>query len=269
MLTVRTILAAVVTVVMVGKSHYAIADNGYDVWDMNDGKSEIAPGTIYVLEEGSLKPLVDLFKLVPLNEIGSWVATTQPHCAKSALVSIPRQYNSGCRCYVACAQMAIAGGIHRRDTLGDPFDSLEILNRMSTGLVYNLDAESKIAQWRETIMEAIRRPRSPTGAKVVMCVEVVAAVEPCVIVEGAVSAEDADALLKYVFSPHGLSCKKADGVYPAFKGRLDRKRFVLHARFRELKAVTETTFPQIQFAYGDDQTIGVFPKEVLATTNVK
>lgn len=245
-----------------------VAAEVYDVWDLNEAGNEITPGTIYVLENGKLSPVLNLLREVPLNELGAWVSRKTVHLAKTPLFNVPRPYYYNCRWYWSATYLSLPEGTYTIESVGDPFACLEILNRVGTGLIYNHEAEIRTTQWRETLVEYIRRSEHDGRVKILQCVETMTTELPEVIVEGSSNEKDALMICNHVLKSYGISTDLVTGKPPLYQVKLPQKRFVLQARFRELKAVRATTHPQVQFAHAEDPVIGLPVRQIVTTASV-
>ena len=142
----------------------------------------------------------------------------------------------------------------------DPFTFLELLNRPVTGLAYNLEAESRIMQWRTAVASAIG---GSTKDGLSLCIGLEVLRGGAIDITGETTEEESlqlarDAAAKFGFQLSGGSKIEpvADGVVRFSYDFTANK--LIKASFRDVSFVQGSTGPRIDFTLQGARSISLF-----------
>lgn len=234
---------------------------------LNESSAGAVPGTVYFISRDGMVPILDMLAVRPKAERGSWLNREdgmKGWIRKLGTVRVTRKRALWSEeviltCWLEPTHQNAA-------SLGDPFACLDIVNRPLTGLIYNRDADLRIAQWRAALASAIATARSgQPGRTVAMCTGVQEMTSGTIALEGEVDASTAEEVTRDLLHRSHVDANwRAMRVKYSGPGvRLEipiRGHLLISAQFRRLSVVDSGIIPYVAFSLGavDEET--VFPE---------
>ncbi len=228
---------------------------------LNEKGNSLTVGSVYLLSESGIDPVVNLLAQVPLNDVSAWrehvsvKSKETRHLSSLVLQTVACGY-----LYQFYSPVYLETMSTESDQLCDPHDCLEILNRPTTGLYQNRDAEIRIMQWRSSIASAVRQAAGKQGCRLVLCTGLEKAKGCSFVFEEGVQDDVMKNYSSEVVAGTKLSprSEKAASVDDAKRRVSVVGEMVITGHFREISLVESSSFPRIDYKFNSNIHVSIF-----------